>query len=233
MRLMVVLIWMLVFNPFLAAGIGRAAEPDYQPTLKIYRGPSEGLLGKKLYVEFADSPLLTSFLRKTLLERGYQIVDSTETAEEQLRFQGTVSIGLFATKPATVQLAEIIEKGTLRVPTKEDATVGNTSLINVAAMNQMARPFGVAFRNNVTLTGVLDWISDVTGLRGSFNKALTGDPRGICMHKDCDKYRQTVGIGTTGSATWLATALATDEKVVLDKLIERTLERALDPLPSK
>ena len=130
-------------------------------------------------------------------------------------------------------LAEIIEKGTLKFPSKEDATVGNTSIVDVVAMNQMARPFGVSFRNSVTLTGVLDWISDVTGLRGSFNKALTGDPRGICMHRDCDKYRQTVGIGTTGSATWIATALAMDEKVVLDKLIERTLEKALEPLQSK
>ena len=233
MRLIVVLLWILVFNPFLAANIGRGAEPDIQPTLKIFRAPSDSLLSKKLYVEFTDSPLLTSFIRKTLIERGYQIVDSTETAEAQLRFQGTVNIGLFATNPSSAALAEIIEKGAFNVPTKENATVGNTSIVDVAAMNQMARPFGAAFRNSVTLTGVLDWISDVTGLRGSFNKALTGDPRGICMHKDCDKYRQTVGIGATGSATWLATSLAMDEKVVLDKLIERTLERALDPLPSK
>lgn len=233
MRPIVVLILFLVFNPFLAVGTGRAAEPDIQPTLKIFRAPSESLLGKKLYVEFAGSPLLTSFLRNTLIDRGFQIVESSEAAEAQLRFQGTVTIGLFATNPNSAPLAEIIEKGALKVPTKDDATVGNTSIVNVVAMNQMARPFGVSFRNSVTLTGVLDWISDVTGLRGSFNKALTGDPRGICMHRDCDKYRQTVGIGTTGSATWIATALAMDEKVVLDKLIERTLEKALEPLQSK
>lgn len=220
----------LLFGLLAPIGNLQAAEQEIQPTLKVYRSPSEDLRGKRLYVEFANSPLLTSFLRRTLIERGYRIVESAEGSEAQLRFQGTVSIGLFATKPATVQLAEIIEKGSLKVPTKEEATVGNTSVLDVVAMNQAARPFGVAFRNSVTLTGVLDWISDATGLRGAFNKALTGDPRGICIHKDCDKYQQTVSIMATGSSAWLATALVLNEKVILDKLIERALERALDPL---
>lgn len=223
----------LLFSLLAQIGNLQAAEQEIQPTLKVYRSPSEDLRGKRLYVEFANSPLLTSFLRRTLIERGYQIVESAEGSEAQLRFQGTVSIGLFATNPTSAPLAEIIEKGSLKVPTKEDATVGNTSIVQIVAMNQAARPFGVSFRNSVTLTGIFDWIADVTGLRGSFNKALTGDPRGICVNKDCDKYRQTVGVGTTGSATWLATSLVLDEKVILDKLIERTLERALEPLPSK
>ncbi|MCG3166217.1 MAG: hypothetical protein DPW12_13035 [Rhodocyclaceae bacterium] len=223
----------LIFAGLIFAGHVRAAEPEAQPTLKIYRQPSENLLGKRLYVEFKDSPVLTSFLRRTLGERGYQLAESAEASEAQLRFMGNVSIGLFATNPSSATLAEVIEKGALKINSKEDAAVGTTTVVDVAIMNQMARPFGTSFRNSMTLTGVLDWIAEASGLRGAFNKALTGDPRGICMHRDCDKYRQRVVISALGSATWLATYEILDEKIVLDRLIEQTLERALEPLSPK
>ncbi|MBI4741175.1 MAG: hypothetical protein HY777_06420 [Betaproteobacteria bacterium] len=84
----------------------------------------------------------------------------------------------------------------------------------------------------VSVTDVLTWVSQQTGVAGGFNKMLTGDPRGWCLHKDCDKYRSFVAIGASGAASWYVTSEVKDKKVVLDLVLAEAINQVLSPLPN-
>lgn len=73
-------------------------------------------------------------------------------------------------------------------------------------------------------------LGEVTGIKAGFNKALTGDPRGICLSRceDWNKVNQTVYL-----SIMLQDVAARKEIRVLTKLISETvapqavLDRAL------
>ena len=208
-----------------------AGAPEIKRELKVYTQPGTDLAKKRLFVEFIESPKLTALFRKAMIDRGYQLVDSADSSEAQLRFRGFASVGLFATKPATAPLAEIVEKARLEAPGKETAQVDNTTLADVAIRDVVGHSISTSFGQLVTGSSLVDWIGDATGVHGAFNQALTGDPRGFCMNKNCNKYQQKVMVAVTGYATWILSSSVLDEKIILDQLIEETLGKALEPLP--
>ncbi|MDQ5903181.1 MAG: hypothetical protein QG672_768 [Pseudomonadota bacterium] len=207
--------------------------PQIKTSMKVYRAPPEDLSTKRLYVEFADSPRLSEAFRATLGSRGFNMATSAEESEVQIRFIGSVAIGLFATKPKMLPLAEAVEKSAIRPIGKDEAEVNNRSLVGVVAMDAAAKQLTPSFRSTLSATNLMEWIGDVTGLRGAFNKAITGDPRGFCMSEHCSKYQQNVVVGATGGASWLITLSALSEEILLDRLIKESLSRALKPLVSR
>lgn len=222
----------LLCNSAKAEEMGRP-PPEIKTSMKINREPPEDLASKRLYVEFANSPRLTSMFREKLGSRGFNMATSADDSDVQIRFNGAVAIGLFATKLKSLPLAEAVEKITIQPAGKDEAEVGNSSLVGVVAMDAAAKQLTPSIRGTLTATNLMEWIGDVTGLRGAFNKAITGDPRGFCMSEHCNKYQQNVVVGATGGASWLITLSTLNEEIVLDRLIDESLERVLEPLLSK
>lgn len=65
------------------------------------------------------------------------------------------------------------------------------------------------------------------------NKAITGDPRGFCIHPDCDKYVSQVFVSVNinnGVAHWWLEERAKDKDVVINLLMEDALSRVLQPI---
>lgn len=207
--------------------------PQIKTSIKINREPPEDLESKRLYVEFSGSPRLSEMFREKLSSRGFKIATAKDDSDVQIRFNGAVAIGLFATKPKSLPLAEAVEKLAIQPTGKDDAEVGNSSLVGVVAMDAAAKQLAPSLRGTLTATNLMEWIGDFTGLRGAFNKAITGDPRGFCMSEHCNKYQQNVVVGATGGASWLITLSTLNEEIVLDRLIDESLERVLEPLLSK
>lgn len=207
--------------------------PQIKTSMKVYRKPAEDLMSKRLYVEFADSPRLSNTFREILGRRGFSMATSAEDSDVQIRFIGYVAIGLFATTPKKLTLAEAVEKSAITPAGKDEAEVNRSSLVGVVAMDAAAKQLMPSFRTTLSATNLMEWIGDVTGLRGAFNKAIAGDPRGFCMSEHCSKYQQNVVVGATGGASWMITMSALSEEIVLDRLIDESLSQALEPLLSK
>jgi len=239
MNLRVVGIWMVgllsIGSLCNAVGAEEGAKPPPQitTTVKVYRDPPVDLASRKLYVEFADSPRLTGMFRETLASRGYNMAASEEDSDAKIRFIGYVGIGLFATTPKKATLAEVIEKSMFQPAGKDEAEVSRTSMADVAVMDAAAKRLAPSFRGGLNATNLAEWIGDVTGLRGAFNTLIAGDPRGFCMHENCSKYQQRIVVGASGEASWLVTLSALSEEIVLDRLVEESLVRALEPLQAK
>lgn len=219
----------LFCNPAKAEETGKP-PPEIKTSMKINREPPEDLASKRLYVEFANSPRLTTMFREKLGSRGFNMVASADDSDVKIRFNGAVAIGLFATKLKSLPLAEAVEKSAIQPAGKGEAEVGNNSLVGVVAMDAAAKQLTPSIRGTLTATNLMEWIGDVTGLRSAFNKAITGDPRGFCMSEHCNKYQQNVVVGATGGASWLITLSTLSEEIVLDRLIDESLERVLEPL---
>lgn len=233
MRFVAVLIAAL--SLFLSFGNAMADDkqlppPEIKKTFKIYREPDGDLVQKRLYVEFIGSPKLSAIFREELSARGFTLVSTADAADIQLRFQGTVAMGLFATKSKTVPLAEAFEKLTPVATGKEAAETSNRSLLGVATMDAVAKGLAPSLRTAFSATNLLEWLGDITGLHDGFNKVLTGDPRGFCMSEHCNKYQQQVLVGVSGGGTWLVTLSTLNEQVVLDQMIRDALVLALSPL---
>lgn len=214
----------------IAADDKEPSPPEIKKTVKIVREPTPDFASKRLYVEFVDSPKLSAVIRNVLRDRGFALADSVEDSDAQIRFRGVVAVGLFATKPNTMSLADAVEKSLVKPNSKENAEVGNSSLAEVVAIDTVAKNITPSIRNVVSATNILEWLGDVTGLRAGFNKALTGDPRGFCMSEHCNKYQQQVVVGAMGAVSWLVTMSTLSETIVLDRLIAESLESALAPL---
>jgi hypothetical protein len=83
----------------------------------------------------------------------------------------------------------------------------------------------------LSVTDMVRWIGQKTGIAGRFNELLTGDPRGFCFGDACSKYTSTVVMNVTGdSGHWWVMEKAQDSKVVLDLVIADSVENTLQPL---
>lgn len=213
-----------------AAEEGTKLPTQITTSVKVYRELPADLASKRLYVEFADSPTLTRMFRETLGNRGYVMATSEEKSDAKIRFIGYVAIGLFATTPRKATFGEVIEKAMLQPPGKDEAEVGNSSLAGVVVMDAVAKRVAPSLRPNLNATNLGEWIGDVTGMRGAFNKLVAGDPRGFCVHENCSKYQQRIVVGASGEASWLVTLSVFSEEIVLDRMLEESLSRALEPL---
>ncbi len=236
MNLLVLGIWMAGIVSFglpcstVGAEEGTKPPPQITTSVKISREPPADLASKRLYVEFADSPRLTGMFRETLANRGYNMAASEEESDAKIRFIGYVGVGLFATTPKKATLAEVVEKAMLQPAGKDEVEVNRTSLAGVAVMDAAAKRLTPSFRGSLNATNLAEWISDVTGMRGAFNTLIAGDPRGFCMHENCSKYQQRIVVGASGEVSWLVTLSVLSEEIVLDRLVEESLVRALEPL---
>ncbi|MBK6639088.1 MAG: hypothetical protein IPG34_16400 [Rhodocyclaceae bacterium] len=82
------------------------------------------------------------------------------------------------------------------------------------------------------LTGIGIWISQQTGIAAAFNKAVTGDERGICSGPLCDKYETRVSMALAGGkhGSWRVESSSVSPTINVEPLIADALSRVLDPL---
>ena len=99
----------------------------------------------------------------------------------------------------------------------------NIDLIQMAGVS--------AFTGSLSVTDMVRWIGQKTGVAGHFNEMITGDPRGFCWAESCSKFTSLVILSVNGSGGhWWIQEIAQDAKVVLDLVIADSIETAIKPL---
>ena len=151
-----------------------------------------------LYAEVERSPALSSRLVEALASKGFTIARDKGSAKAVLIFRGDIALlgGPNFAKGIKVGIGDAVEKSLQAAKdaggiTQADVVQTVAALaINKAAFDAAISPFW----KGLALSGMASAVGESTGLKGSFNKALTGDARGVCLSRceDWNKVNQTV-----------------------------------------
>ena len=146
-----------------------------------------------LYAEFDQSTTLSQRLTEALASKGFVITQDKAAARASLAFRGDIALlgGPVYVKGVKVLIGDGTEKALLAA--KEGAEVKQADVLQTAAglaINKAGFDAAVTpFWRGLYLANMASAIGEATGIEGGFNKALTGDPRGICLSR-CDDWNK-------------------------------------------
>lgn len=213
----------------IAMGTAQAATPT-APMPEIKREahlnvlPKPDVGGKKIYIEFDGSIKATKLLQEKLKSRGFAVVDTADEAEAHFKLGGAFGIAGGGKEEIRGKLSELLESSVEMGPSNSpDYRHQNIDLVQIAA--------GRAYTGFISVTDMVRWLGQKTGVAGRFNEMLTGDPRGFCWHESCSKFTSSAIVSVKGdSGHWWLQESAQDSKVVLDLVVADAIENALKPI---
>jgi len=214
------------------ASITAVADDSAAPDLQIQREvhynviPNAELGQKRIFIFFDGSPKMTRVLKAKLQTRGYAIVEKPEEADEQYRITGMFMLSGAGKGKASGKLGELLESSISNDLGKSpDYKHQNVDLLQIGVS---AAYSGIT--SAISITDMVSWLGQKTGIAGRFNELLTGDPRGFCVGESCNKYTSTVIMFAKGnSGHWWIQEKAQDSKVVLDLVVADAVENILKP----
>lgn len=187
-----------------------------------------------IYAEVDRSSTMSLRLAEALAAKGLTITQDKADAKAVLTFRGDIALlgGPNFSKGIKVAIGDAVEQSLLAA--KEERNLSQADVvqtiasvaINKAGLRRAITPFW----QGLYLSNMASALGDATGAKAGFNKALTGDPRGICLSRcgDWNKVNQTVYLSIS-----LQTATSRQEIRVMTKLFSETvapealLDRAL------
>jgi hypothetical protein len=199
-----------------------------------------------LFVEFDRSPALTQVLASALEAQGVSTTTDRSAAKAALFIRGDVVLmgGPVFHKGAKVAMGEATERtlaasAANRTPSAGEAA--NTAVgvaLSAAALKSATTPFW----SGLAVSRMADVLGEATGIKGAFNTALTGDPRGICLSRceDWKKVKQTAYAFVTftspdGKQELRVLASAVSETLAPEEVVAEALSKAvgaITPLPA-
>jgi hypothetical protein len=163
-----------------------------------------------LFVEFDRSPALTQALVTTLQAQGVRPTPDRSEAKALLAIRGDVVLrgGPVFHKGTKVAMGEATEKTLAVVAANRGTTAGEAAntAVTVALGAAALKPATTPFWSGLALGRMADAPGESAGIKGAFNTAPTGDPRGICLSR-CEDWKKV-----KQSAYAFATLTSTDGK---------------------
>lgn len=211
--------------------ISKVTEPSTGRTIEISKftnfnnAPKSGLAQKKIYFSVKESPKGSEILQNELKKRGFQIVDTPEQAEVAYELDGMIIVDGKGMKRTNTRLGIMMERS-IREPDLKKAGYHQTDGSDVRAM-LVSKALTGAFDP----FSVVKWFSDLSGLSAGLNTLLTGDPKGACIGKNCDKYFNIVNLVVRSKdGYWTARGQAMDERLVIDTMLTDLIDTAMKPI---
>ncbi len=182
--------------------------------------------GKRLYVEFVNSPKLTALFADAFKKKGAIIVTTADEADMTAHIEGQYK----ALRPATGRRGRVdigIQMEKAGEITTKDNRVGLWISQGMGTMTPL-QTSGVV--------SIVDIFARASGFRDWFNSKIGGDPDGVCL-AGCEawKYVQealvVIGLKEKGQDDYMAKAAfrsqATEKELVSGLLIDRVLNASL------
>ena len=232
--------WVLL-SPFANAA---AAETDETLPSEAFISKTTGEIAlslshdSPLFVEFDGSPGLTIRLAQALESLGFLVATDRSAAVASLKLKGEIALrgGPQFYKGVQMPLGQVSERAIAIAqgqtgPNRADfvqATAG--AAINYAGLQGAVGPFW----RGLYMGNLLNVLADASGAHGAINKALTGDPRGICLSHcgDWKKVHQTAYLSVVFEAGESKREIrvltsAFSEAIAPDQVINRALTDAV------
>lgn len=189
-----------------------------------------------LYAEFERSPELTGRLVAALSSSGFVVTQEKSSAKALLIVRGDIALSGGPVYFKGVKMA--IGEATERALASAAGGVTRTDLAQAAAgvaLNKAALDSAITpFWRGLAISGLASALGEATGMKAAFNRAITGDPRGICLSRceDWNKVSQTIYIwidlrsGDQRQDVRVLTKV-NSERLVVEQLLDRALSDAL------
>lgn len=193
-----------------------------------------------IFAEFQGSPALTQRLRESLQARGFELAPDAGSSKAALQFRGDIALmggpkfykGVKAPIGETTEKALKLARENGQVTTADVVQTTAGIALNAAAYNASLNNF----TRGLAISGMANALGDATGLRGWFNTAVAGDPRGICLSKceDWNKVNQTVYLWVTldsqaaGQKEVRILSKAFSQTVAPDQVIVSGVDKAIE-----
>ena len=177
-----------------------------------------------IYAEVDRSSTLSLRLVEALAAKGFTITQDKTDAKAVLTFRGDIALlgGPNFSKGVKIAIGDAVEKSLL--DSKDKGNLNQSDVVQTVAavvVNKegLTRAF-TPFWQGLYLSNMASALGEATGIKAGFNKALTGDPRGICLSRcgDWNKVNQTVYLSIS-----LQDAVARQEIRVMTKLFSETV----------
>ena len=193
-----------------------------------------------IFAEFQGSPVLTQRLREALQSQGFELAPATSSSKAALQFRGDIVLmgGPKFHKGVKAAIGEATEKAlklareTGQVTTADVVQTTAGVALNAAALNASLNNF----TRGLAISGIANALGEATGMRGLFNTAVAGDPRGICLSRceDWNKVTQTVYLWVTldskvvGQKEVRILSRVVSETVAPDQVIAYGVDKAIE-----
>jgi len=179
----------------------QAAEPP--PTAAITSKSTGSIeisvqVHSPIYAEVDRSSTLSLRLAEALAARGFAITQDRAKAKAVLTFRGEIALlgGPTFSRGVKVAIGDAVEKSLQDAKDSDNLTRSDVVQTAAAVAINSAGLAGAItpFWQGLYLSKMASALGEATGIKAGFNKALTGDPRGICLSKceDWNKVNQTV-----------------------------------------
>jgi uncharacterized lipoprotein YajG len=190
---------------------------------------------KSISVSFRDSPSMDESVGAYLTGKGYRVAPK-DNAQVAISIFGLYNARGGGIQEVKVQIGKIMEQ--IATVQKQDALVTQSAQGALLSTHLYMRAMQTGLLNNAVGVGnIVDTIGRATGIAGAFNKALTGDPRGICGSKceDWHKVKQEASLTVKVKDGELERSrkiskFAFDEQLVPDQLIAALIDDVLKEL---
>lgn len=191
---------------------------------RVMREPPSDLGTKKIHLTVSDSEKITRMLVDDIKAKGYTVVDDKSSAEVKMQCFAKFTISGNGQEAVTGFAEQLVQvSNDLPMPDTTDYTHQSTNL------GQIAAP--IVTLGIIPIPDILVWVTQKLGIAGAFNKALTSDPRGICLNENCNKFAQVVLVTCLGDVSWLLQYQAHNEKIVIDQVMQKALSGLRDQFP--
>jgi hypothetical protein len=191
-----------------------------------------------VFVEFDGSQVLTQALTAALQARGFEVIKDRAGARSTLVMRGDLVMqgGPVFYRGVKVSMGEAAEKSLKAAADGRSTSVaeGAQAAVSLALESGAVRSAINHFWRGLALGRMAEMLGDATGVRGAFNKASTGDPRGICLSRceDWNKVKQTAYAfvsftGPDGRQDIRVLATATAETLAPEEIVDEALVRAV------
>lgn len=177
-----------------------------------------------IYAEVERSSTLSLRLVEALAAKGFTITKDKADAKAVLTFRGDIALlgGPIFSKGVKVAIGDAVEKSLLDAKDKGNLNQSDVVqtvaavVVNKEGLTRAITPFW----QGLYLSNMASALGDATGIKAGFNKALTGDPRGICLSRcgDWNKVNQTVYLSIS-----MQDAAARQEIRVMTRLFSETV----------
>jgi hypothetical protein len=219
----------------LGAGLAAAADPLPQDA---FTSKATGAITistgrhSPLFAEFERSPTLTTRLVAALSASGFEVTSDKAAAKATLIIRGDMALlgGPVFYKGVKVAIGDATERALAaasgEVNRAEVVQTAAAVALNNAALESAITPFW----RGMAISGLASTLGEASGMKAGFNRALTGDPRGICLSRceDWNKVNQSayVWVAFQSGDRWQEVRVLT--RVRADALmVEQLLDRAL------
>jgi hypothetical protein len=190
---------------------------------------------KKVFVEFTSSERLTAQLREGFAVRGFEVVPTAQEADVAVEFTAGFKFQLPGAREVVVDVGRMAEESAAKTTDSLADKAEKATRTTSTDVGLIAQGLTGSLTTGMLLgVGLLDSLGALTGAKGAFNKAITGDERGWClgtaeMCKNWKKYDQHVIVAVkirpvVGKPTIFRSDAATkDEQLLPDPLFQAAM----------